>query len=347
MSIPIKFPDDNILVEFWANIKEELNKIKISLDKRVDETEEELETVKTSVSNGKSAIASAITGKGVSTSPTADFSTMAGNISLIQTGIDTGDATATSTDILSGKTAYAKGVKVTGSIVNKSASDITASGADVTVPSGYYTSQVLKSVTTATQATPSITVDSSGKITASVTQSEGYVSSGTKSATKQLATQGSSTITPGTAAKTAVTSGRYTTGVVTVAGDANLVAENIKSGVSIFGVAGSLEASVDADGNTVIINSSTPDFMTATIDYYNENLEFVNSDVVIGGSYTAVGFFRITAKTSQSKHIAYIEATGGTTSIIGGLSSTKTTSFITPTSKLITVNVYSQGIQLG
>lgn len=39
---------------------------------------------------------------------------------------------------------------------------------------------------TATQATPSISVNSSGLITASATQSAGYVASGTKSATKQL-----------------------------------------------------------------------------------------------------------------------------------------------------------------
>ena len=45
----------------------------------------ELETVKTSVSNGKSAIASAITDKGVSTSGSDSFATMASNIALIQT----------------------------------------------------------------------------------------------------------------------------------------------------------------------------------------------------------------------------------------------------------------------
>ena len=92
---------------------------------------------------------------------------------------------------------------------------------------------------TATQATPSITVSSAGLVTASATQSAGYVSEGTKSATKQLTVQAAKTVTPKSSAQTAVASGVYTTGAVTVAGDANLVAANILAGKTIFGVAGS------------------------------------------------------------------------------------------------------------
>lgn len=50
--------------------------------------------------------------------------------------------------------------------------------------------------------------------------------------------QSAKTVTPSTADQTAVASGVYTTGAVTVKGDANLKAENIAEGVSIFGVAG-------------------------------------------------------------------------------------------------------------
>lgn len=103
---------------------------------------------------------------------------------------------------------------------------------------------------TATQATPSISVSSAGLITAKATQTAGYVAAGTKSATKQLTVQAAQTITPGTADKT-IASGRYLTGTQTIKGDANLVAGNIKSGVSIFGVAGSYEGSGGSGGGTV------------------------------------------------------------------------------------------------
>lgn len=91
------------------------------------------------------------------------------------------------------------------------------------------------------QATPSISVSASGLITASATQSAGRVAAGTKSATKQLTTQAGKTVTPGRTKQTAVASGRYTTGTVYVAGDADLKAANIKSGVNIFGVWGTYE----------------------------------------------------------------------------------------------------------
>lgn len=104
---------------------------------------------------------------------------------------------------------------------------------------------------TATQATPSISVSSSGLITASATQTAGYVAAGTKTGTKQLTTQAAQTITPGTSDKT-IASGRYLTGTQTIKGDANLVADNIKSGVSIFGVAGNYEGSGGGSGGAAV-----------------------------------------------------------------------------------------------
>ena len=124
----------------------------------------------------------------------------------------------TAADMLMGKELIdSKGQVVSGLIPIKTAGDLTASGATVTVPPGCYEDTVSKSVATATQATPSISVSTAGKITASATQSAGYVSSGTKSATKQLTTQAAKTVTPTKSSQTAVASQRYTTGAITVA----------------------------------------------------------------------------------------------------------------------------------
>ena len=84
------------------------------------------------------------------------------------------------------------------------------------------------------QVAPSISVNASGLITATA---------GAMSSTHQLAFQPAKTITPTTANQIAVSSGYYTGGSVTVKGDSNLIAGNIKSGVSIFGVSGTYEGS--------------------------------------------------------------------------------------------------------
>ena len=157
-------------------------------------------------------------------------------------GTDTSDATATSGDILSGKTAYVDGEKVTGTIATKTSSNLTVNGATVTVPAGYYSTQATKAVTTVSQATPVITINSAtGLITAEAIQSAGYVVAGTKSGTKQLAFQAAQTITPGTTNKT-IAANTYLGGVQTIKGDANLVPSNIVSGKSIFGVVGTATA---------------------------------------------------------------------------------------------------------
>lgn len=154
------------------------------------------------------------------------------------------------------------GQAVTGTIPSKAASDLTASGATVTVPAGYYPAQTSKSVTTATQATPSITVNSGGKITATATQAAGYVASGTKTATKQLTVQEAKTWTPGTSNQT-LASGRYLTGTQTIKGDANLKAANIVKGVSIFGVTGTAETGGGGGGSDADLDALIADTITS------------------------------------------------------------------------------------
>ena len=151
------------------------------------------------------------------------------------------------------------GQAITGTIPSKSGTDLTASGATVTVPAGYYAAQASKSVATATQATPSVSVDSGGKIIASATQAAGYVAAGTKTGSLQMLVQAAKTWTPGTSDQT-MDAHRYLTGAQTIKGDANLKAANIVKGVSIFGVTGTAETGgggSDADLDGLIANTVT------------------------------------------------------------------------------------------
>lgn len=84
-----------------------------------------------------------------------------------------------------------------------------------------------------TQATPAITVDAAGKITASATQAAGVVAAGTKSATKQLPVQAAKTVTPSASAQTAVAKGVFTTGIVTVAAVYAVISVTYPSGSTV------------------------------------------------------------------------------------------------------------------
>lgn len=101
---------------------------------------------------------------------------------------DTSSATLSSGDqLLNGVTAVANGTTYTGTIPTKTSSNLTASGATVTVPSGYYSSQVSKSVASGTEGTPTATKGTvsnhSVSVTPAVTNTAGYISGGTKTGT--------------------------------------------------------------------------------------------------------------------------------------------------------------------
>ena len=88
-----------------------------------------------------------------------------------------------------------------------------------------------------TLATPAI---SAGGLITSKIEKGGYLNAG-DNRTLQLPTRSDQTIFPSTADQVAVPKGVFTTGQISVIGDANLIPANIRNGVNIFGVVGNFQ----------------------------------------------------------------------------------------------------------
>lgn len=117
---------------------------------------------------------------------------------------------------------------------------------------GYTLSKVtVNAMPQAEQAMPALT-NNSGTITATVTQTAGYVQAGTKTGTLELDKQAATEYAPSLEDQT-IPADKYLTGAQTIkavtgvnlqALDADFVAENIKNGIDLFGIVGTYEGTV-------------------------------------------------------------------------------------------------------
>lgn len=183
-------------------------------------------------------------------------------------------------------------------IAQRSSTDLTSSGATVTVPEGYYSAQATKSVATGSIGSytwTSSTTSTSKTFTANFSNfSAGYISSiGTVAHTFTLQ---SATITPSTTQQTVTpTSNNHYINSVTIAGDSNLIASNIKSGVPIFGVTGTYTGD-SGSGSEITLQAKThivptESSQTITADSGYDGLSSVQIDA-ISSTYVGSGIDR-------------------------------------------------------
>jgi hypothetical protein len=232
--------------------------------------------------------------------------------------ITTNDANATAAHMLSGDTAYVKGVKVTGTMPNNGALSKTMDGLNtksITIPSGYTSggavsldntidNEVAEQIDLITQIknvvdslpeaggesteinlqTKTVTPTAVPQdITADV-EYDGLekvtVNAIPSAYVKPTFTEAATTYTPSTTDQT-IAAGTYCSGVQTIKGDANLISANIISGKTIFGVAGTAEAGGGGGSGveTVTISYSSNRLEEPDIHYLDKNLQYTTQTV--------------------------------------------------------------------
>lgn len=141
-----------------------------------------------------------------------------------------------------------------------------------------------------------------------------YVGSGV---TKKAA----ATYTPSTSDQT-IASGQYLNGTQTIKGDSNLIAANIKSGVSIFGVAGSYTGSGSGGSSTnnceayhITSTSDTINFQgSGTVKVFGYGYKKVSTYQSTVYSFVGDGYYTGSYHGTPSKTTASFSVSGGTLS---------------------------------
>lgn len=262
---------------------------------------------------------------------------------VFYTLINTPDVDVTAAKMLDGTVACGQSGKVIGTISKKASATITPGTADQTISSGQYLSgaqtikgdenlvaENIKSGVSIFGVTGTLETGGTGTDTSDATASASDILSGKTAYVKgtkvtgTISKKAAATITPGTADQT-IASGQYLSGTQTIEGDANLTAENIKSGVSIFGVAGTYAGS----GGSGSGNNNCEAYVITSA---NAAVNFKNSS----GTIKVYGYGTVTSQSSWG---------GGSTSLLAfhGDHYYKSVSYGSPSSTALSLSINSDG----
>lgn len=221
--------------------------------------------------------------------------------SIAMSASNFGDATAA--DVVAGKTfTSASGLKVTGTHQCSSGSSSPTLQSKSVSPSE--SSQTV---------TPDSGYDGLSQVTVNAISST-YVGSG-------ITKKSAATYTPTTSDQT-IASGQYLNGTQTIKGDSNLIAANIKSGVSIFGVAGSYTGSGSSGSSTnnceayhITSTSATINFQgSGTVKVFGYGYKKTSSYQSTVYSFVGDGYYTGSYYGTPSKTTASFSVSGGTLS---------------------------------
>lgn len=221
--------------------------------------------------------------KGVEASETETFTSLVPKVLAISTGIDTSDATATAADMKNGVTAYVNGEKITGTAYTRGTVNAVVDGKPHYLQTGFYEGinipgdtellpENIKSGIEIYGTTGTLEVLDTSDATATANDillnKTAYVKGEkiTGTITSLEATEYIPTVTDQT-----INSRQYLSGNQVIKGDINLVAGNIKKGISIFGVGGIYEGT-SSISEAVVLDCTS---MSSSTEVYNAYTETV------------------------------------------------------------------------